>query len=77
MIEVFIYGCTTCGVNSLYLGRLKKAHQVKMNNSLHQPAREKHVEYLKQAGMETQSYPAIIVIDEGKRILRLSEWNTI
>lgn len=77
MIEVFIFGCTSCGVNSIHLSRLKKAHQFKMNNSLHQPARENHIKYLKKAGMELQSYPAIIVINGGERILRLSEWKSI
>lgn len=76
-IEVFIYGCTKCGINGLHLARLKKVWEVKMNNSLHQPARDMHVEYLKRAGIEVQSYPPIIVIDGGKRIMRLSEWKSI
>lgn len=76
-VDVYLYGCTTCGINGLYLARLKKTYEVKMHNSLHQPARDEHIELLKRAGIELQSYPALIVVDGGKRILRLSEWKSI
>lgn len=77
MIDVYMFGCTTCGVNGLHLAKMKQVHQVKMHNSLHQPARDEHIELLKRAGIELQSYPSIIVLDGGKRILRLSEWKSI
>lgn len=78
MIEVFIYGCTTCGTNALTISRIQKMHgKVTIYNSVQKDNREKHVEYLKSAGMETNSYPPIIVLNGGERITRLQEWKSL
>jgi hypothetical protein len=78
MIEVYIYGCTTCGVNALLLGRVKKQHgDVTVLNSAQIDNRRKHTAYLVDAGIETKNYPPIIVINGGERIIRLAEWKLL
>ena len=75
MIEVFLYGCSTCGINSLMIARLKKVYpDVIVNNSVHLDNRRRHTSYLEHAGMDSKSFPPIIVINEGEAILSLSEW---
>jgi len=78
MIEVFIYGCTTCGVNALHLKRLQKVTgEGAVYNSTRKNNLERHIKFLNQAGIETDNYPAIIVVNGGERILRLTEWKSL
>ncbi len=78
MIEVFLYGCSTCGVNALSVARLRKSHpNIVVNNSIHENHRSRHAAYLERAGIEINRYPAIIVVNDGARILRLSEWKSL
>lgn len=78
MIEVYIYGCTTCGVNALLLSRVKKAHgEVTVYNSVQQDNRNRHVGFLERAGIETANFPPIIVVNKGERVIRLSEWKLL
>lgn len=78
MIEVFIFGCTTCGTNALLLNRLKRIHgEVSVYNSVQIDNRNRHTEYLERAGIEIKNYPALIVINGGERILRLTEWKSL
>lgn len=77
MIEVFVFGCTTCGSNSLYINRLIKKHGEVTSYNTAKGNRDRHLAYLERAGIETKDYPAIIVVNEGERILRLSEWTLL
>jgi len=78
MVEVFIYGCTSCGVNALHLKRLQKVHgESTVYNSTRKDNFEKHKAYLERAGIQDKNYPAIIVVNEGERIIRLSQWTLL
>jgi len=78
MIDIYVNGCGTCGVNGLYIGRIKKVHgEVTVHNSTRLANRVSHIEFLKQAGIELSNVPSIIVINNGKRIMRLEEWKSI
>jgi len=78
VIEVFIYGCTSCGVNALHLKRLQKVHgEGVVYNSTRKANLEKHEKYLERAGIEDKNHPAIIVVNEGERIIRLAQWTLL
>lgn len=77
-IDVYIYGCTTCGTNSIIINKLKREYpDMTVYNSAAEENRKRHVDFLRQSGIETQAYPAIIVINDGARIMRISEWKSI
>jgi hypothetical protein len=65
--QLYIYGCSTCGVNSVYVQRLKThcLHadinlEIK-NTKYDQVALEQHAAYLNISGINTDSYPPIVV----------------
>lgn len=78
MIDVYIYGCSTCGTNALLLNRLKRARgNVNVYNSVQIDNRNRHIAFLEHAGIETRDFPAIIVVNGGERIIRLSQWTLL
>lgn len=78
MIEVYIFGCSTCGTNAMLLNRLKKTHgEVTVYNSVKPENRDRHLGFLNRAGIEINNYPAIVVVNSGERIIRLSEWKLL
>jgi len=75
--EIFINGCSTCGLNAAYIARVK-AHRdnVTVYNTRYDGAAqlERHTAFLKHAGMGIDTYHAIVVEDGGATITRLSTW---
>jgi len=77
VIEVYISGCSTCGINALLLNRLWRTHDVTLVDSRKDAALEQHAAYLTQAGMPVTSYKPIIVVNRGERIMELAEWKSL
>lgn len=77
VIDVYIYGCTTCGTNALLLNRIRSLHEVTVYNSAQVDNRTKHSAYLNEAGIDVKTYTPIIVVNNGERIMRLSEWKSL
>jgi len=77
VIEVYISGCSTCGINALLLNRLRRTHDVTLVDSRKDAALEQHADYLTQAGMPVTSYKPIIVVNRGERIMELAEWKSL
>lgn len=74
-MKIYIYGCI-CGVNGVLVNRVKRSHpdtQV-INTKYEEQGRAEHVELLRRADMETDSYPAIVV--DGTTITRLESWTS-
>lgn len=78
MVEVFIYGCTTCGVNKIYVNNLRNlVGEVKVINSANRGL-EDHQKYLSLCDKSPiQKYSPIIVINNGEKILELSQWKSL
>lgn len=77
-IEIFINGCSTCGNNALYIARVKSVYpNATVYNTRYDSSEklEQHIEYMKQAGMQINSYTAIVVENNGERIVELKSWS--
>lgn len=74
--EIFVHGCTTCGMNLSLIQRVKKHQKASIHNTKYAGPEQlaRHIEFLKQAGMTVDAYHSIVVEDEGKRITLLKEW---
>lgn len=71
-MNVYVYGCTTCGVNSVLIRRLRKLNddvQV-INTKYDEEARKEHIAYLQEAGFDMDSMKPIIVENGKVRGLR-------
>lgn len=74
-IKVFVNSCTTCGVNAIYIARLKNKHpDAEIINSRADKSRyEEHLHYISRAGMDGLPHP-IVVEGGGEVITLLKEW---
>jgi hypothetical protein len=79
MITIYLYGCSTCGVNAVYVRRVKAYAQehnqtVEVRNSKYDvDARQIHVEYLESMFGRVSDYIPI-VIDENGNATELRKW---
>lgn len=75
--EVFISGCTTCGMNAVLIARVKKhrpdatVYNTKYDGSSQQ---NRHIRFLQNAGISLDAYHSIVVENDGERITLLKEW---
>ncbi len=79
MIKIYKYGCATCGVDGVYVRRVKayaKQHQeiVEIVNSKYDElGRTEHAEYLKSKGLDSDAYHSIVVYNG--EVWKLRSWN--
>jgi len=71
---IYIFGCS-CGAQS----RPVKTVQSKLNVTVYNTKRDserlkEHINYLAEAGMDINGYPAIVVENRGERITLIEEW---
>lgn len=77
-IQLYIYGCQTCGVNATYVRRLKALYnkgdiELDVKNSKYDTdALVQHTDFLKSTGMDVDTYPPIVVHDG--EVTPLREW---
>jgi len=75
--EIFVSGCTTCGLNAAYIARVKANREnVTVFNTKYDgaPQLQRHLDYLISAGMSTDQYHPIVVEGNGKVITDLRTW---
>ena len=76
MITVYINGCSTCGVNSVFVRQVEKYAKevgetfILKNSKYVTYYAEEHLGYLKKAGLELSTYIPIVVTDDSIRKLR-------
>lgn len=75
-IEIYIYSCTSCGLLGARIAKVKRHHpDVKVIDTRNDKAAlERHIEYLKHSGIDMSEYIAIVVENDGQRVVRLDEW---
>lgn len=75
---LYIFGCASCGINGIYVKKLiryttQNNIELEIKNSKYdKQAREEHAIKLKEAGLDADTYQAIVV--DGDKITRLREW---
>lgn len=82
MIKVYIYGCLTCGTRRVATARVKAYAEANglelsvVNTKDDEYAKGKHLEYLTRAGLSTDKYDAIVIIDDHNptEITPLIDW---
>jgi len=74
--EIYIYGCTSCGVNAAYIRRvLSSVKDIKVYNTKSNKLKlQDHIEYLKSSGISVNEYHSIVVEGRGEIITLLKEW---
>lgn len=78
--EIFISGCTTCGMNAALVAKVKRSSDdVVVYNTKYDGAfqLDRHIAYLVKAGMKVDSYHSIVVENNGERISLLKEWKPL
>ena len=79
MITIYLNGCSTCGVNSVFVRRVqsygrRNSIDVDVKNSRYdEGVRAEHVKALLYSGLPTGEY-APIVVEDGL-VTKLREWN--
>lgn len=75
-MTLYIYGCQRCGVNKVYVRRLKARSQSEgitlevKNSKYDQAARDEHAQYLMDQNIEVDNYPALVVDGSTVSLLR-------
>lgn len=76
MIKVYKHGCLTCGIDGIYIRRIKaygveKSIPVELLNSRYDEfARAEHAAILEAAGLDLSNYAPIVVQDGSVKELR-------
>jgi hypothetical protein len=79
MIKVYVYGCSSCGINAVWVRKvqaygLKKGIEVLIINSKYnEQARQDHAYHLTNAGLSVDNYLPIVV--EGDTVKELRGWS--
>lgn len=77
-IFIYIYGCSTCGINSILIRKVKKyalennRDFVVKNTKYSKSDRDVHADYLSSLNLDTANYHAIVV--DGDNITLLKLW---
>lgn len=74
--EIFVHGCTSCGMNLALIKRVSRQVKVQIHNTKYGGPEilDRHIAFLNQAGMTVDAYHSIVVENEGERITLLKEW---
>lgn len=74
-IEIFIYGCSKCSRHSAKIARAVAKRGAKVIDTKANPnGIDRHLAYLKEAGMPEDIKTSIVVENNGNIITLLSEW---
>lgn len=71
---VYMFGCS-CGAKGRPASIVQSKISAKLFNTKRDSERLKeHINYLAQAGIEINGYPAIVVENRGERVTLIDEW---
>lgn len=71
-MTIYIYGCSTCGVNAQYIRKVKAHSEVEVINTKYDKvARQEHANYLRLMGLDLSTYSPIVVDGDKVTLLRL------
>lgn len=77
MNEIYIFGCS-CNSKGRKATEVQNSGRSKLYNTKRDSEKLKeHINYLKEAGMDLDGYPAIVVFNGGEQITLLDQWNQL